>query len=376
MRIDRIELTHARVPLVEPFRISSGVVSEKDAIVVRVESDAGVGWGESSPMAGSFYSADTPESCWRELSAALAPAAAWMKFDSPKAAISWACGLAISNFARTGIETALWDIAAKNENQPLYRFLGGSKARVESGLAVGLYGDREDMLRAIGRYLVDGYKRVKIKIEPGRDVALVRAVRRRFGDIPLYVDANGAYGPEHLGIFQALDEFDLMMFEQPFPGPMLKEMADLQRQVRTPVCLDESLESEADLLQAIELGSFQIANIKIQRVGGFSAALRIYEICRKHGIRIWVGTMPELGIGCAQAAALAALEHCTLPTDVEASSRWFTDDIIEPWLEVLDGYLDLPGQPGLGWTVNEAKLDRYRVATAHFGANRRRTNST
>jgi O-succinylbenzoate synthase len=299
-----------------------------------------------------------------------------MQFDSPADAISWAGGLPASNFARTGIETALWDIAARNENRPLYQLLGGSRARVESGLAVGLYDDVEDMLRAVGRYLVDGYRRVKIKIEPGRDVALVRAVRQRFGDIPLYVDANGAYGPGHLGVFQALDDFDLMMFEQPFPGPMLEEMAALQRRVRTPVCLDESLESEADLLRAIELGSFQIANIKIQRVGGFGAALRIYEICCRHGIRIWVGTMPELGIGCAQGAALATLEHCTLPTDVEASSRWFADDIIEPWLDVRDGYLDLPSQPGLGWGVNEAKLEHYRVAAAHFGANRRRTSST
>jgi len=376
MKIDRIELTHVRVPLVEPFRISSGAVSEKDAIVVRVESDAGVGWGESSPMAGSFYSADTPESCWRELSSTLAPAAAGMEFDSPGAAISWAGGLAGSNFAKTGLETALWDIAAKSENQPLYKLLGGSKTRVESGLAVGLYDDVEDMLRAIGRYLADGYKRVKIKIEPGRDVALIRAVRQRFGDIPLYVDANGAYGPEHTGVFQELDDFDLMMFEQPFPGPMLHELAELQRRVHTAVCLDESLESEEDLRRAIELGSFRIANIKIQRVGGFSAALRIYEICRKNGIRIWVGTMPELGIGCAQGAALATLEHCTLPTDVEASSRWFTDDIIEPWLDVRDGYLDLPETAGLGWVVDEAKLERYRVAAAYFGANRRRTSST
>jgi O-succinylbenzoate synthase len=189
------------------------------------------------------------------------------------------------------------------------------------------------------------------------------------------VDANGAYGPEHTRVFQELDEFGLMMYEQPFPGPMLAEMAELQRQVRAPICLDESLESDADLFRAIELGSLQIANIKIQRVGGFGPALRIYETCRERGIRIWVGTMPELGIGCAQGAALASLDECTLPTDVEASSRWFTGDIIEPWLEVREGLLELPDSPGLGWRVDEAKLARYRVATAHFGAKRLRTSS-
>ena len=165
----------------------------------------------------------------------------------------------------------------------------------------------------------------------------MRAVRSTFGDIPLFVDANGAYDLSDIEVFKALDDFGLMMFEQPFPGPMLQELAQLQCKVRTPVCLDESLESEADVRRAIELGSMKIANIKIQRVGGFGPALAIYEICKEHGIPVWVGTMPELGIGQAQGMALATLSHCVYPTDVEASLRWFRDDIIHPYLEVRDG---------------------------------------
>ena len=357
MIVKDIKLTHVRVPLVEPFRISSGAVSEKDGIVVRVQMDGLVGYGESSPMSGSFYSADTPESCWRDLHDSLVPPLIGKTFESPLSAAEFVSRMAGSNFAKAGLETAFWDVEAKRAGKPLCEILGGEAKPVESGLAVGLYDDPADMLRTIERYLTDGYKRVKIKIERGRDVELVRAVRARFGDIPLFVDANGAYDLSDLEVFKALDDFGLMMFEQPFPGGMLKELAQLQCNVRTPICLDESLESEADVRRAIELGSMKIANIKIQRVGGFGPALAIYEICKEHSIPVWVGTMPELGIGQAQGMALATLSHCLYPTDVEASLRWFRDDIIHPYLEVRDGYLF----PDREYEVNEAKLKEYAV---------------
>ncbi len=357
MTIKNITLTHVRVPLVEPFRISSGAVAEKDGIVVRIESGDLVGYGESSPMAGSFYSADTPESCWRELQEILVPALIGKSVKPADIA-----PLPGSNFAKTGIETALWDIEAQRQGKPLYELLGGTEKPVESGLAVGLYDDVADMLRTIERYLRDGYKRVKIKIERGRDVELVRAVRATFGDIPLFVDANGAYDLSDVDVFKQLDEFNMMMFEQPFAGGMLKELAELQCKVRTPVCLDESLETEANVREAIKLGSMKIANIKIQRVGGFTNALAIYEICKQHDIPVWVGTMPELGIGQTQGMALSTLSHCAYPTDVEASLRWFRDDIIKPVLEVKDGCLYPPSTPGLGFEVDEAKLKRYAVS--------------
>lgn len=361
MVIERAVITWVRIPLVEPFRISSGAVAEKDAIVVRLESDEGVGYGESSPMSGSFYSSDTPESCWRELRERLIPSLIGEPFDS-----SIFAKIPGSNFAKVGVETALWDIEARRREQPLYELLGGTQKPVESGLAVGLYDDTADLLRTIERYLRDGYKRVKIKIERGRDVELVRAVRDRFGDVPLFVDANGAYDLTDIEVFKTLDDFGLMMFEQPFPGHMLPELATLQQQVRTPVCLDESLETEDDLRRAIELGSLRIANIKIQRVGGFSRALSIYEICRAHEIPVWIGTMPELGIGQAQGVALATLSGCAYPTDVEASLRWFRDDIIEPLLEVRDGCFQPSRSPGLGFEVNELKVRKYAVKSEEF----------
>ncbi|MBM3737869.1 MAG: o-succinylbenzoate synthase [Acidobacteria bacterium] len=353
MTIDHISLTHVRVPLGEPFRISSGAVSEKDAIVVEVGAEGLTGWGESSPMAGSFYGPDTPESCWRDLCESLAPGViAGHPLDS----------LAGSNFAKTGIETALWDIRAQQQGVPLHTLLGGTAAEVDSGLAVGLYDDTADLLRAIERHMREGYKRVKIKIERGRDVELVRAVRREFGNIPLMTDANGDYTLEHADVFREMDEFGLLMFEQPLKGHMIAESAELQSMLRTPVCLDESLESIADVERAISLGALRIANIKIQRVGGFANALKVHALCRAAGLSIWVGTMPELGIGCAQGAALAALDGCNYPTDVESSLRWFTDDIVDPLITVHDGRIAMPTVPGLGYRVDPAKLDRYRVA--------------
>jgi o-succinylbenzoate synthase len=359
MQLRSITLTWVRVPLVEPFRISSGSVAEKDAIVVRVESDGFSGWGESSPMAGPFYSTDTPESCWSELCYVIAPAVLHRDLSAGDE-------LPGKHFASVGIETALWDIDAQRRGVPLHKLLGGTRDCVEAGLAVGLYEDASQLLRTTERHLAPGYKRVKIKIARDSDVELVQAMRSAFGDdLPLMVDANGHYTIEHIDVFRRLDEFNLMMIEQPLAGPMLEESAELQRQLRTPICLDESLENLAAVERAIALGSMRIANIKIQLVGGLGNALRIYDLCLAHKVGIWIGTMPEFGIGQAQAAALSSLPGCTFPTDVEASARWFCDDIIDPWLEVGGGMIAMPS-PGLGYRIDPGKLARYKVRARTF----------
>ena len=370
MRVDQIVITHLRVPLVEPFRISSGAVAEKDGILVELHSDGLTGYGESSPMAGSFYSADTPESSWKELCDVVAPAICGGQFENPEDWNRALDALPAGNFTKAGVETAFWDLAAQRRNQPLHQMLGGVRNRVESGLAVGLYDKLPDMLRAIERYLADGYRRVKLKIEPGRDIEVVKAARGAFGNIPLFVDANGAYSMRDIGIFRALDEFELMMFEQPFPGGSLEELAELAAMVRTPICLDESLDSAGQLRRAIELGSFHIANFKIQRVGGFHRALEMDRLCRQCAIPAWVGTMPELGVGQAQGAALASLDNFVYPTDVEASDRWFRDDIINPFVRVKNGVIELPDRPGLGYRIDRDKVRRYAVASRNFTSQR------
>lgn len=362
MRIERVTLTHVRIPLHEPFRISNGEVAEKDGIVVAVECDGRTGYGESSPMAGTFYSSDTPASCWQQLTTELCPVILGREFESLDAASAWIDAQPGSNFAKVGLETALWDIEAQRLGIPLHRLLGATRDHAESGLAVGLYDTTEQLLTTIGNYLPDGYKRVKIKICPGHDLDLVRAVRDRFGDVPLMTDANASYKAEHLSIFHELDRLGLRMYEQPLAANAFEDSAAWQRELQTPICLDESLETFADLERAAALGSFKIANIKIQRVGGFRNALKLYNRCRELGLSIWIGTMPELGVGCAQGAAMAALDGCDYPTDVEASLRWFKDDIVQPLLEVGGGRIELPQTPGLGYEIPSAKLARYQVA--------------
>ena len=366
MKVEKVVLTHVRVPLVEPFRISSGAVSEKDGIIIALYSEGLTGYGESSPMAGNFYSGDTPERSWEELCNVVVPALFGRTFEDPSDWNAALDKLPAGNFTKTGVETAFWDIFAQRQNKPLHQMLGGTAATVRSGLAVGLYDDLNDMLRTVDRYLADGYHRVKLKIEPGHDIDIVKAARKAFGNIPLYVDANGAYSLAHLDVFHALDDFDLMMFEQPFPGPALEDLAALQQEVRTPICLDESLDTADQLRRAIQLDSFRIANFKVQRIGGFHRALEMLHICSEHYIESWVGTMPELGIGQAQGAALASLDGFVFPTDVEASTRWFRDDIISPFLQVKNGNIELPTSPGLGYTIDGEKLLKYKVAARSF----------
>jgi o-succinylbenzoate synthase len=368
LKIKKIVITHVRVPLVEPFCISSGAVSEKDGIIVELHTSDLVGYGESSAMAGSFYSCDTPETSWNELCEVVAPAILGCEFKGPTDWNQKLDGLLAGNFTKAGVETAFWDLTGKRDDKPLHVLLGGTKRKIESGLAVGLYDNPRSMLRTVEKYLACGYRRVKLKIEPGRDVKVVKAARKEFGDIPLFVDANGAYTLRDIDVFRELDDFGLMMFEQPFPGSFLEELAELQRCISTPICLDESLHSTDQLRLAIELGSLRIANFKIQRVGGLYHALEMDEICREYGIPAWVGTMPELGIGQAQGAALASLANFVYPTDVEASDRWFQDDIISPFIRVQDGSIDLPEGPGFGYALDAAKIQNYQLASRSFSA--------
>lgn len=341
MKIDSVVITHVRVPLLEPFKISSGSVSEKDAIVVALYSEGLVGYGEASPMSGSFYSEDTPESTWDYLSQKLIPEFLKAKFDSLDELNAWLDKVGGTPFARAGLETAAWDLAAKGENRPILALLGAEKTVIESGLAVGIYPSIEILLKRLDDYLSEGYKRIKIKIQKGWDVEPLMAVRRFFGDVPLMVDANCAYDRSDIEHLKKLDEFGLMMIEQPLKKNDLEGHAILQEAIGTPVCLDESADTPASVKKAIELGSCKIVNVKLQRVGGFGNARIIHDLCVAAGLRLWAGTMPELGIGGIHALFLSSLPGFSFPTDVESSARWFTEDIVVPKLKVDNGCFKL-----------------------------------
>ncbi len=370
--VERVVLTHLQIPFKEPFRISAGEVAIKDAILVAVETQSAIGLGESSPMAAGFgYSPDTPEGCWHDLATCLAPSLLGQSFatteDITKLASTWQA----SRFAVAGVETALWDLLGQVHHAAIAELLGASDARitlgVESGLAVGIYHSIVELIRTVESHLEAGYRRVKLKIRPGEDVELVRAVRQHFGDVPLMVDANGSYTIADLDALRELDRYDLLMIEQPMAAADLEGSAALQRTIETPVCLDETAESLERTVAAIERGAGCIVNLKLQRVGGFGPAQAIHDVCWQHGIDCWVGSMPELGIGQAHGIHLATLPNCKYPSDLAPSARWFVDDYAAPLIEhASPGVIHVPERPGVGYLVDVAKVHHYQIRQQEF----------
>lgn len=365
INITAAELFRVAIPLHEPFRISSGEVSHKDVLLVRVSGNSAHGWGESSAMGGGFYSTETPDGCEAELINRLLPATVGHSFASIQELNDRLSALSSNCFARVAIETAAWDFVARSRGVSVRNLLGIAPRSIPSGLAVGLYDSTNDLLSAIARQNPQQYKRLKIKIKRGHDVELVTAVRQKYPSLPLFVDANADYTLADLPVFQELDRFGLMMFEQPLGKDDLQGSSELQRSISTPVCMDESIETAALAEEAIKMGSCRIVNLKIQRVGGITESLRIIEACVRERVPMWMGTMPELGVGSAQALALAAHPAFVLPTDVEPSERWFEDDILAPIMGLSsDGTLASPDGPGWGFDVDRVKLERWGARKA------------
>lgn len=366
--VKSVTLHRVRMPLVEPFRISNGAITEKDVIIVEVKTDGGVvGWGEASPMSGSFYSDDTPEGAWTTLSSELIPSL--LRGGTIDATRFYERLRAVPGdaFAKAGLEGALWDAYARGVGAPLCELLGARARPVPSGVAIGIYEEVAELIERVERHVAEGYRRVKIKIQPGWDVCAVTAVRARFPDVPLMVDANAAYTIADLGVFRELDAYGLTMIEQPLAREAHEEAAELQRHIRTPLCADESAESMEALASLIAKRAARIINIKVQRVGGLSEARLMLEQARAAGLKCWVGTMPELGVASAQGLHLAAHAGFAYPTDIEASARWYVDDLIEPAIEIdARGFIHLPAGAGTGFRVSREKVERYSIATAEF----------
>jgi O-succinylbenzoate synthase len=367
MRLDSIRLHWVQVPLHEPFRISSGTVAVKDAILIELRAEGAIGWGEASPMGGEFYSSETPEGTWEFLRGRLVPSFLARPEMDPRRCFEGLGEFPGEPFAKAGLEGAVWDWWCMKNALPLWQALGSAPRPLASGAAIGLMPTVADLLHRIERFLAEGYQRIKIKIEPGNDIELVRAVRERFRGIPIMVDANAAYRLEDFAVFKELDRHNLMMIEQPLAREALAEHAELQRRLRTPVCLDESAESVAAIQEIARLHSGRIINIKVQRMGGLGPALQAHDLAQEAGIPCWLGTMPELGIASVQGLHLGTLPNFSYPTDVEASNRWFIDDVVDPPITVAPGgWIHLPGGPGMGYRVDLRRVERYRVKMEEF----------
>ena len=359
--LENIRLTHVRVPFSEPFAVNNGPITEKDAILIEIKANGLTGLGEASPMAGALYGHHTIDSTWRALTERLLP-----RMDEARdldLAGEWFAGTVDDPHATCGIDAALWDLAARRRGVPLWSLLGGRGDRlIESGLVIGITPTVDELIERIDRHLeADGYRRVKIHVRPGWDVEPLEAVRIRFGRMPLMADAGGTYTREHIAHLASWDRFGLLMIEQPLPRDDLDGHAELSARCRTPICLDVSVESPEAFTRAIRLRAGRIASIRLQRLGGFFAALRIHELAREADLGCWMGATPELGVGSTAAIHFATLPNMVYPTDVDASHRWFVADITDPPVGCHNGLLSVPGGMGLGVRLNAEIVRRYRI---------------
>ena len=362
MRIERIELRLLRLPLVRFFETSFGRIHDRSFIVVTVHGDGVAGVGECVADADPFYSAETTRTAWHIISAFVAPLVLGVRFRHPREIHPALRAIRGHNMAKAAVEMAAWDLHAKALGRPLYEILGGSPAIADRGIASGVSIGIQDSLDALEERveaeLADGYQRIKIKIKPGWDVEAVERLRNRWPDVQLMVDANAAYSLRDAAHLARLDRFGLMMIEQPLDYDDVRDHASLQEQIRTSICLDESLHSVKVAAEAIELGACRIINIKPGRIGGHAASIAMHDLAAAHGIPVWHGGMLESGIGRAHNIHLSTLANFTLPGDVAASRRYFVPDLIEPAIEVRrDGTIEVPRGPGIGVTLVQDRIE-------------------
>ena len=365
MRIQTIELRTVEIPYVHPFETSFGREVKNQEVIVRVHSDNTEGYGECVALDSPYYSYETVKTEWHILTDFIIPDIKTKEFKKPEDIQEIFKRIRGHVMAKAGIEEALWDVYAKEKNVSLSQVLGGVKSRIDSGVSIGI--DKMDvLLDNINKKWEEGYKRIKIKIKPGWDVQVVKAIRKECGDIPLMVDANAAYNLGDMDVMKELDTYGLMMIEQPLGYDDLYDHAVLQEELETPVCLDESIKSVKDAEVALDMGSCKIINIKHGRVGGLLQAKKICDLCRLRKVPVWAGGMLEFGIGRATNIALASLEGFCLPNDISATNRYYREDITEPFVLNEDGTITVPEGPGIGVEVRPDALEKFTIKKKVF----------
>jgi o-succinylbenzoate synthase len=368
MKIKKVELTHVRLPLNEPFEISSGVIFEKDCIIVKLFTEESVGIGESSPMPAPFYSSETPETCIHILKDFIIPRLLGRNINSIADANDIFSDIRGNNFAKAGVETALWDLLSKHANKPLFEFIGGKNKEIPWKISIGIKPNIDELLASVEKFLEYGCKSIKIKIKKGWDIEPIKRIRERFGNIDLTVDANSNYTIEDTEIFEEIDNYKLTQIEQPLHYMDLYDHYVLQSRIETPICLDESIESLTSCKNALDIGSCRIINIKIQRVGGIKNALAIHDMCRSKGVPVWIGQMPESGVGSFFGLALCSLDNVLYASDIAPSAAYFKEDIINSGIQMDKlGNLLLSNEIGFGSILDEKQMARLKVINMRFG---------
>ncbi len=366
LRIGRVTLREIQLALKEPFRISSGVMSTRRILLLELEDESGAtAWSECVAFQLPIYTPETVDTTWLAIREWLAPRIVGRPLPHPSAVHDiLARDIRGHNMAKAALEMACWGLAAELERVPLSTMLGGTRDRVPTGISLGIQSSPERLVDRAVDAVAAGYRKVKLKIQPGQDVAYVRAVRAAVGaDVDLMVDANTAYSIDDASHLAALDAFNLVMLEQPFGADALLQLAELQRRMTTPICLDESIVDVTRAHDMIALGSGRIINIKPGRVGGFSASMAIHDVCRQAGVPVWCGGMLESGIGRAYNVALASLPNFSLPGDLSPSARYWARDVVSPeWTMDANGMVAVPrDRPGLGVDVDVEMIESLTV---------------
>lgn len=367
MKIESVELRNVKMKLVSPFKTSMGTDFFVEHIIIKVESDGIIGWGECVAEGNPFYSSETVNTSWHILKDFIIPTVVGKRISNIGETIGRWNHIRGHRMAKAGLESALWDLFAKKENVSLSNLMGGRKKKIEVGVSIGIQKSEKDLVIKVEDYLKEGYKRIKIKIQPGYDIKPVKTLRKEFPEIMFQVDANSAYSLKDTNLIKKLDDYNLLLIEQPLGYDDIYQHSKLQKILKTPICLDESIHSLNDTIAALELDACRVINIKPGRVGGFSEAIRIHNYCMKNKIPVWCGGMLETGIGRAGNVALASLKNFTLPGDISASKRYFEQDIVEPEFTVAkDGTMKVPENSGIGVEVNKKLLEKFTVSKELF----------
>ncbi len=371
MNIEALTLRELRMPLLHPFETSFGRTTERRVLLVTVEGDGLAGWAECVAGEEPFYSEETIETAWFIVTQYLAPAILGRTVRSARECVPLFARVREHRMAKAAVENALWDAEAQEKQLPLWKLLGGTRREIACGVSIGIQDTVEHLLEKISAELAAGYQRIKVKVKPGWDVEVLGRIRARWPQIQLSCDANSAYTLDDTDHLRRFDDFRLLMIEQPLWHDEIYGHARLQQQLKTAICLDEAIRHARDAEEAAELGACRIVNIKVGRVGGFSEALRVHDICAAHHIPVWCGGMLESGVGRVHNVALSTLPNFTLPGDVSASKRYWQEDIIEPEVTVSPrGTISVSDQPGRGYRLREDLIEKLTVKRETLRAGR------
>jgi o-succinylbenzoate synthase len=362
MRVESVTLRKLNMRLKVPFEASFGTTYNRPILLVELQADGLTGWAEVTSTEGPFYNSESVDISWLVIRDFLVPQILGTCISSASAIPGIFSAVRGHEMARAGIENALWDIESQQRGVPLSTLLGGTQNEIACGVSLGLQETPEKLLELVATEIAAGYQRIKLKIKPKKDLSFISAVRDAFPAIRLSVDANSAYTLEDTALLRSFDQFNLLMMEQPLWWDDIYSHAKLQKQIRTPICLDESIHHLRDAQTAAELGACRIMNVKLGRVGGHSSAREIQAYCLSRNIAVWCGGMLECGIGRAHNIAVSSLPGYTLPGDVSASQRYWVEDIIEPEVTVsANGTIQVPQSPGLGFQIRRELVEKFTV---------------